>query len=296
MMRGWWRLTTSSLFLVTFSAGCLAVEYPPDPPAPKDAAACYKVAREYSMLRRNMEKAFDNLGMGRGPHVQSGPCCLQDSGGQRSWCNMFSSHAAAWEAIACTNVAKVAAVDRCLTKVRQALSSKPVEDKLARAGLLSKAMTAIKIRDWVELAQSWKNIGNDPKVLVGTVGAVSKSAVNAAIQDPLIRELVASNLKDIGISVERVEQGFEKTYDDLLQQFPNAADPSLQAMLVPPSPQSPSAPKRSGDRDACLKAVNVKIAACMDTEFKRPGRSDTDFGYIGKCHDRFAGETSACPR
>jgi hypothetical protein len=41
---------------------------------------------------------------------------------------------------------------------------------------------------------------------------------------PLIRELVADNQKDIGTTVGRVEQGFEKTYDN---ESPGARDSGL---------------------------------------------------------------------
>lgn len=246
-------------------------------------------------MRVTTQRAFDNLGNGRGPHIQAGPCCMKDSGGQRSWCNMYSSHAAAWEAIACVNVAKAAAVDRCLANVRSALSRKVPPDALAREAVLAKAMTAIKIHDWVELARSWKNVGNDPKILSQTVSAASKESVTYALQDPLIREYVAENLKDIGMVVGRVEENFERAYDNLLSEFPGAASQNLQAMAVPQTP-SPSAMRPALDRDGCLKAINVKVASCMDSEFKRPNRNSSDFGYIAQCQSKFATETAACPR
>jgi hypothetical protein len=211
---------------------------------------------------------------------------------------MFSSHAPAWEAIACVNVKKAKAVADCLKKVKEVARPKPSNDKLAREDVLSRAMTAIKIHGWIELARSWTKVGNDPKALSGAVTSTSREVVLVGLQDPLIRELVADNLRDIGVSVERVEQGFEKAYDNLLSEFPGTAAPSLTAMALPStSPRPPaSTSNQPGDRDGCLKTINVKVAACMDVEFKRPGRSSSDFSYIAGCQSKFAAETASCPR
>jgi len=149
---------------------------------------------------------------------------------------MFASDAAAWEAIACVNVAKAAAVDRCLAKVRQVIQSTSVADPIASQDLMSKAMTAIKIKDWLDLAISWKDVGNDPNVLTQTVSSVSQEAAKAAIQDPLIGQLVADNLQDIGISLTRVQEGFDSTYQELLKEFPNAPTKELQAYATPGAP------------------------------------------------------------
>jgi hypothetical protein len=103
----------------------LAVDYPPDPVAPRSAYDCNLLAREYRALRTELIERHEEIGDGRGPQVNAGPCCMSAPGSTRQWCRTYESHAAAWEAIHCVDIERERAVSLCREKVVQWQGDRP---------------------------------------------------------------------------------------------------------------------------------------------------------------------------
>jgi hypothetical protein len=94
-----------------------------------------------------------------------------------------------------------------------------------------------------------------------------------------------------------VLESFDRVFDQLMSEFPHSADPDLRALashrITPPG--NLAVPSKSGaGGPECRRALEQKIAACMDTEFARADRNPMDFSHIAKCKQRFSAEYDAC--
>lgn len=274
-------VSTTSLF---------AQDFPASPMAPTESDDCKALSREYYDIIRDLERQHEALGLGWGPHVHAGQCCAKSAPGNRSWCMTYQSHAVLWEKIHCATLAKDAAVSQCLAKVsairavREAAEEELRDDDLD----VQRALDLIKIKDWMELADTWRNTGNDPASLQATVDQTSRKIVDEAISNPVIRQVINDNLDRLNIANSDVQTEFDNAIASLETEYPNAGS-NWSDEEAGPAPAG-----RVSSVADCQRDVKEKIASCANSIMSDPSHDPSDFSFWATCKQKFGSQYAAC--